>query len=90
MKILGVAVKKWNLTLTGRIYIVDNVDDFVSVDIDKHVNVLLPKFIRLMIENKRTEESIRAILGLYAYYSTILMANVHTFPQTTNRENFHM
>ena len=55
-------------------------EDWISVDIEKHVNYLLPKVIGLMFENKRPMDEIKTVLDIYAYYVTLRKIGIKNMP----------
>ena len=55
-------------------------EDWVSPDIEKHVNYLLPKVIGLMFENKRPMDEIKTVLDIYAYYFTLYKMGIKNMP----------
>ena len=55
-------------------------EDWISPDIEKHVNYLLPKVIGLMFENKRPMDEIKTVLDTYAYYFTLNKMGIKNMP----------
>lgn len=68
---VGISVNYWILCVN---------EDWISPDIEKHVNYLFPKVIGLMFENKRPMDEIKTVLDTYAYYVILYKMGIKNMP----------
>lgn len=66
--------------IRGAYWLLEVNEDWISPDLEKHINYLLPKLIALMCKNKRPMEEIKKVLDIYAYYFYLVRAGILNTP----------